>query len=179
MKDFVFRSDDSRLLKRLDAMSRIDRKALAADLGATLVGRIKDRVARGEDVHGKRLEPSKRAQRDRGQTLVDTGAMLMDLGTRRVNEHGCTVGFGSVIEAKKAIWANKGTRAHLITAKTTKALMFETSAATGRGTAYAFAPHVHHPGTPKRTFFGISMGDRKALQAVGLSHLVRAAEGKL
>lgn len=87
-----------------------DRRSLLRDLGALQVKqitvRVKDRV--GED--GRRYKASRRALRDNGQTLIDRGHMLGNLGARNLTRESIDVDFSSAREGAKALFHQEGTK---------------------------------------------------------------------
>jgi len=185
-----------------DGMTRQSTLRMLADEARAL---IKVRTLEGLDENDRALIPSKRAKRDGGQTLSDKGHMLGSMRVLSATKDRAVIGFGSTTEAKteakKAWWAQDGTKPHIISAKNGKALAFASSMSTAthmRGSkgkskritmgnarsgarGLTIAQHVHHPGTPKRPFFGISPRDGASLRAFAddyVRKLVKAAEAQ-
>lgn len=183
-----------------DAMTRQSTLQMIAEEAVAL---IKARTLEGLDTKDRPLIPSKRAERDDGQTLSDKGHMLGALGVQRVSPKKATLGFGNQIEAKKAWWAQDGTKPHVITAAPGHALAFaggsyqnafriaskkmgaryfsagsySASAAMRAGksvTGMTILHSVNHPGTPKRPFFGISPRDAVDLQTIADDYIRKA-----
>jgi phage gpG-like protein len=174
--------------------SAIERKKVLKFVADEAVDLIKARtVTQQLDENDRPLIPSKRAERENGQTLSDKGHMLGAMRLLSVSADKAVIGFGDQIQAKKAWWAQDGTEPHVISAKNGKALAFSSSmsAAThmrGKGgkskritmanarpnaKGMVVAQRVHHPGTPKRPFFGISPKDSVGLQALLDAYLTR------
>lgn len=181
-----------------DTMTRQSTLQMIAEEAVAL---IKARTLEGLDAKGRPLIPSKRAERDGGQTLSDQGLMLGALVVQSVSPKRATIGFGNQIESRKALWAHEGTKAHIITAKPGGVLAFAASLssassivntrggkrkarrltmgnATSGGRGMTLAQHVHHPGTPPRPFFGISPRDTSSLQAIALDYIAKAVQAE-
>jgi len=186
------------MLKELAAIkSGIERRKVLRLLADEAVELIKTRTLAGRDENDKALIPSKRAGQDNGQTLSDKGHMLGSMCVLSVGTDRAVIGFGDLGQSKKAWWAQDGTVPHVISAKNGKALAFKASMSTathmmggknketGRrkltrvtmGNARSGArgmtvvQHVHHPGTPKRPFFGVSPKDSIHLKASATAYL--------
>lgn len=130
-----------------DAMTR---KGVMRMIAEEALALIKTRTLDGLDAKDRPLIPSRRVKLHGGQTLSDSGGMLGSMGLFGVTASRATIGFGSMIEAKKAWWAQDGTK-------------------TKRGGVKS----------PKRPFFGISPRDAVSLQPVAddyIAKAVRAAE---
>lgn len=85
-------------------------RRLLGELGTMQERNIRQRVGRRESVNGGTYRASKRAIRDGGQTLVDRGQMIGNLGVMNWQELEIEVGFSSARERNKALWHQEGTR---------------------------------------------------------------------
>ncbi len=152
------------VLRQLDAIkSGIERMKVLRALARSAVDLIKTRTLEGKDENDGRLIPSKRAQRESGQTLSDKGHMLGAMKVLSVTKDRAVIGFGAALEARKAWWAQKGTKRHWISPQTAKALGWKPGGGRGRGGEWWFSRGHMHPGTPPRPFFGISPSDEREL----------------
>jgi hypothetical protein len=92
------------------AMAKIDalrlepqeRKALLYELGAKQIENIKNGLEGQVDIHGVSFTPSRRAIRDKGMTLIDTGAMEGGVGITKIDDKSVTIGETAPREAMKA-----------------------------------------------------------------------------
>jgi phage gpG-like protein len=154
------------VLRQLDAIkSGIERTKVLAKIAASAVDLIKTRTLAGKDENDGRLIPSRRAQRDGGQTLSDKGHMLGAMKVLSVTSDKAVIGFGASFEAKKAWWAQAGTKPHWIGPAAARALAWKPGGGRAKGGIWWFSRGHMHPGTPPRPFFGISPNDARELQA--------------
>lgn len=175
----------------------VTRQSVLQEIAEEAVALIKARTLDGLDERDRPLQVSKRADREGGQTLSDKGHMLGSMRVLSVSPKKATIGFGDAIQGWKAWWAQDGTKPHDIFAKPGGVLAFKASLSTANsivntrggvrkarrltmanaranGQGMTLAQHVHHPGTPKRPFFGISPRDESALQLVADEYVARA-----
>lgn len=130
-----------------DAMTRRSTLKTLADEARAL---IKARTLEGQDENDSALIPSRRVKMHGGQTLSDKDHMLGSMRVLSATKDRAVIGFGSMTEAKKAWWAQDGTK-------------------TKKGKVKS----------PKRPFFGISPRDNSDLQAFAENYIrkvVRDAE---
>lgn len=143
--------------RKLMTLPTSARRELAKELGAQQVQNIKDRVAERRSIHGTTYRASLRAERENGQTLIDTGAMMKAMGVRNYTADEVLIGFGSALEAMKAIWAQYGTRA--FTLAKGKAFPIMKNGGSKKIIAWARSKSA----TPPRPFFGASRNDIEKL----------------
>lgn len=132
-----------------DGMTRQSTLRMLADEARAL---IKVRTLEGQDDNDRALIPSRRVKLHGGQTLSDKGHMLGSMRVLSATKDRAVIGFGSMTEAKKAWWAQDGTK-------------------TKKGKVKS----------PKRPFFGISTRDSSSLQTFASDYihkLVKAAEAQ-
>ena len=84
-------------------------KKFLYELSQGQVDSTKARVLEGVDVYGKAIKPSRRATKDKGQTLIDRGHMMGALRVVELTKDKARVGFGAVRENLKAFWHQFGT----------------------------------------------------------------------
>lgn len=171
------------VLRQLEALkSGIERTKILRQVAASAVDLIKTRTLDGKDENDRSLKQSKRAQRDGGQTLSDRGHMLGSMRVLSASSSRAVIGFGSALEAKKAWWAQDGTKAHPLAPKGKSPLAWKPGGGRAKGGLWAYSRGHMHPGTPPRPFFGISPRDERKLQtecnrllAEALDHATRTA----
>lgn len=141
----------------LESLRRASRTPMMQMLGAEQVANIRDRVEQRKSHTDATYSASKRAQRDGGTTLEDTGAMLAAMRASNWTESSVTVGFGSALEMKKAIWNQEGTRG--FTVARGKAFPITESGGSKKVIAWSRKKSA----TPPRPFFGVSPNDAAKL----------------
>lgn len=138
--------DTNALLKKLQALSSIDKKDLNSVLGETVKESTRYRFRTERAPDGKKWEPSIRTQNHGGITLVDS-AVLKNSITRKSNEGGFAVGTNTIYAAPHQSGANI-----TIHAKTSKGLKFKI------GEQWVTKKEVKVK-IPARPFLGISQDD--------------------
>lgn len=135
------------------------------EIGARLVTSTVLRFEREHSPDGVPWKRPRRAERERGQTLTDTGRLRGSI-THRVVGDAVEVGTNVVYGAIHQLGGR--TPARTIRPKTKKALFFP-------GAAHPVAK-VRHPGStiPARPFLGLDDGDRRAIERIVERHLAEA-----
>jgi len=130
------------------------------EIGASLVSSTVQRFRQGVSPSGEPWKPSRRAEREGGRTLVDSGR-LRDSITHEVSGNSVSVGTNVVYAA---IHQLGGT----IRAKNAKGLAIPTPSG-----GVVFRQRVRIPARP---FLGVSEADREEIAEISIDHLTEPFE---
>lgn len=156
--------DFKRAFRRLRRRAKNLRPAMD-EIGARLEASTLHRFETETAPSGEPWKPSRRARREHGQTLTDTGRLRASV-TRRARRMEAVVGTNVAYAAIHQLGGR--TRPHTIRPRRRRALAWP-------GAAHPVAK-VEHPGSdiPARPFLGISTGDRKAILGILERHAMEA-----
>ena len=175
VEDESLRSALRRLTARVD-----DLKPVMDEIGSSLVASTIDRFERETDPDGKPWKPSRRAQREGGQTLTDKGRLRASI-THRADRDGVDVGTNVVYAAIHQFGGTVKRQARRQTlAFNKKGGGFASRKSTRRRragfVAIAFAEiGAHEVDMPARPFLGVNEADRVSILNIVSRAIERAA----
>jgi phage gpG-like protein len=148
------------LILAFDKLNWGERRDLLSSLAERQIRNIDKGLRAGTVLSGARMEPSLRAMRDGGQTLIDKGHMAGAMKVLSLSSKAVVIGFGSDIENKKARTHQEG---RTIKPKKGKYLTFPgpKGGLWGKGGLV----RVTSVTIPARPWFGFRPGDMVSLQS--------------